>query len=229
MLPERPSSLVLAWWRVYCNYALRKHFHALRLYGHWQPAPKPRTAPTLYLANHLSFWDGIAINHVLLRDRLEPTFRVMVDEEQVRAHPFFRRVGAFSVNRKSPRDALRACAHAAELLNAGHSVLLFPQGSIRPAAEPLHLERGFTYILDRAPTANVVVLTLAYEFWEDQRPELLLHTSPDLPGASAGLDDTREHFLSGLTALRTASLHRDPGRIALQGRRGIQSIRFPGT
>ena len=230
VLPEQPNRLVQAWWNRYCPYALRKHFHALRAYGHWlPPAPNSPPPPTLYLANHLSFWDGIAINYALLFDRHHTTFRVMVDEEQVRAHPFFRRIGAFSVDRKSPRDALRACAHAASLLNSGHPVLLFPQGSIRPLHEPLHLERGFTYILDRAPTASVVILTLAYEFWEDQRPELLLHASPPLPGQSTGLNDTRARFAEGLEALRSASLTRNPGRVVLHGRRGIQSIRFPGT
>jgi 1-acyl-sn-glycerol-3-phosphate acyltransferase len=234
VLPEKPNRVIQFWWNSYCRRAIRKHFHALRLYGHFHSpadttsADAPRPA-TLYLANHLSFWDGIVAHHVLLQDRGHRALRIMVDENQVRRHPFFRRVGAFSVNRQSPRDGLRAIEHAARLLEQGLPVLLFPQGAIRPVGEDLRLERGFTYLLDRAPGASVVVLNLAYEFWEHQRPEVLLHASEPLPGKSFGLEDALKHFAAGADALRQASLSRNPGRIVLQREFDIRSLRFPGS
>lgn len=195
------------------------------LYGTGLP---PRSATgTLVLANHVSWWDGITLDLVLRPTH--PELRCMIDEVQVRKHPFFRRVGGFSVDRTSPRDAVRACAHAAGLLRSGRTVVVFPQGAIVPTGRPLALERGFTRILDDAPQAQVVIVALRYEFWEHQRPELLVHIGVPMPGVSAGLDDVAAAMNEGLGALQAVSNHRTPGRVLLRGRRAISEWRLPDS
>lgn len=225
MLREKPNPLIQAWWRWYCPFALRKHFHRVMLYGELA-SPLHSSSGTLYLANHLSFWDGIVLSHLLHSHYGEEQPRCMIDEAQIARHPFFRRVGGFSVDRTSPRDALRAIAHAADLLSAGHGVVLFPQGRIVPGEAPMQLERGFTYILDRAPRARVVALALRYEFWNDQRPELLVHLARPEPASTFGFDTAVTLLSRGLADLRRASLTRTPGEVVLRGRRSIAEL-FP--
>jgi hypothetical protein len=106
-------------------------------------------------------------------------------------------------------------------------VVLFPQGRIVPADAPLELERGFTYILDRAPAARVVVISLRYEFWTDQRPELLVHLSPPHPASSFGLDSARTVLGEELASLRQASLSRSEGLVLLRGRTSVADL-LPG-
>lgn len=229
MLVETPNPVVLAWWRWYCRYALRKHFHRVMLYGDLarpatEPTAEPGAAATLYLADHLSWWDGVLLFHLLGTRLGERGLRCMVDETQVRKHPFFRRVGCFSVDRTRPRDGLRAVRHAADLLERGHSVVVFPQGRIRPADAPVSLERGFTYLLDFFPAARVRVLTFRYDFWEHQRPELLAWSSPTLAGNAAGLDDIADTFRAGVETLRDASLRRAEGDLLLRCRRSIAEL-----
>ena len=51
----------------------------------------------------------------------------MMDEQGLRQYPFFRRIGAFSVNRDKPRDMLASLQYAAGLLQSGCPVWVFPR------------------------------------------------------------------------------------------------------
>lgn len=221
MLPERIHRPTVWWWRWYCGYALRKHFH--RVMGYGEPVPGAWGEGTLVLCNHVSWWDGIVLDWLLRGGHGD--LRCMIDEVQVRRHPFFRRVGGFSVDRGSGRDALRACVHAAALLRVGHTVVVFPQGAIVPAGREVVLERGFTRILDDAPGARVVVMALRYGFWEHQRPEVMVHVGGVMSGKSAGMEDVTAAMRSGVAALAEAEGQRRTGDVLLRGRRGIAEWR----
>ena len=181
MLPARPNRLVARWFDGWCRRALRRSFHAAHLYlpdggAAWDDADP--SAGRLYIANHASFWDGVLL-YWLLRRRLGTAGRrrvyAMVDAEQVAEHPFFRRCGAFSVDRSDARDGLAAVAYAADRLAEGAAVVIFPQGAIAPAdRRPLGFEGGLGRIVARCPSAAVVPVGLRYEFWLEQRPEAMV-------------------------------------------------------
>ena len=226
MLPAIPNPLVQRWFDWYCGYALRKHFHRVHLYG---DVPFDPARPTLYVASHSSFWDPLVMSRLIRTTRRQPAY-AMSDLVQVRRHPFFRRVGAFSVDRTSPRDGMRAVRYAADLLNAGgNAVVVFPQGGVRPPDErPLRFERGVERILSLAPAATVVVVALRYEFWLDQRPELLVDLSV---GAGREADPLRQQMVQGLDRLAAAGrAYRVGDRLLLVGRTSIANwpLRIPG-
>jgi hypothetical protein len=217
VLPALPNPLVRLWFDWYCGHALRKHFHRVHLYG---DAPFDPARATLYVANHVGFWDPIVVDHLIRRTRPQPPF-AMADLAQVRRHPFFRRVGAFSVDRTRPRDGMRAVRYAAQLLNGGpNAVLIFPQGGAEPAdARPLRFETGVERILALAPTASVMVVALRYEFWTDQRPELLVDVSA---GAGRTTGELQRQMTERLDALAAAGRERRRGdRLLVVGRRSI--------
>ena len=235
MLPAIPHPLVRRWFGWYCGRALGKHFHRVHQYG---DAPFDPARPTLYVAGHAGFWDPIVVNHLIRTRRPQPAF-VMSDIVQVTKHPFFRRVGAFSVDRTSPRDGLRAVRYAADVLNGAllngarhggpNAVVLFPQGGVRPQDErPVRFERGVERILALAPEAAVVVVALRYEFWTDQRPELLMDVSAATTRTADGL---HRQLTDRMDALAAAGLAYRPGdRILVTGRPSISdwSQRLPG-
>jgi 1-acyl-sn-glycerol-3-phosphate acyltransferase len=210
-----PSRIVQSWFDWYCRFALRKHFHALRLYG---DVPFDPLRPTLYAGNHSSFWDVIVTSHLIRRHRRQRAF-CMADAVQVRRHPFFRKVGAFSVDRSSRLDGGRALLHAVDLLNAGpNAVVIYPQGKAQHWSKPVDFEPGLGRVLERAPEAAVVIVALRYEFWLDQRPEVLVDLSTPVERTAAGI---REQLTKRLTMLGEAGREFRPGTILLEGRRSI--------
>ncbi len=222
MLPAIPNPIVQLWFNWYCRFALRKHFHRVHLFG---DVSFNAAASTIYIVNHASFWDVIAVNFVIHSRRRQPAY-CMSDLVQVKKHPFFRRVGAFSVDRTSPRDGLRAIQYAADLLNASPcAVVIFPRGKIEPAdRRPLKFERGVERLIDKCPAANLVCVALRYEFWLDQRAELLIDLS--IP-PERSIESMQSHMDARLAELALAGRSFTPGHhILLKGRRSISEWRL---
>lgn len=101
---------------------------------------------------------------------------VMMEEQQLRAYPLFRRLGAFSVVRKRPREAARSIEYAGRLLRNTDRVLwIFPQGETLPNDQrPLHLYAGAAHIIKQTGVAYAAPIALRYEFLDDFRPEALM-------------------------------------------------------
>ena len=178
MLEPKPNAFVSRWFDWYCGRALRKFFHRVHVYGASHTVPFDPNRSTVYVGNHSCFWDALVVNHWIKSTRRQPTY-CMVDADQVREHPFFRKIGGIAVERGKPRDAIRALDYAADRLrNAPCAVVIFPQGKIEPARQrPLGFERGVGRLLSKAPHCQVVLVALHYEFWLEQRPELLMDVS----------------------------------------------------
>jgi 1-acyl-sn-glycerol-3-phosphate acyltransferase len=228
MLEACPNPWVLRWFNWYCRYALRKHFHSIHVDGNLSA---DNARGRLYVANHSNFWDGLLLNF-LLRPLGQPLF-CMIEETQVRKHPFFRRVGGFSISRTNPRSAVRSLDYAAGLLNSGAAVILFPQGKLEPSDQrPLVLERGVIKLLEKAPECAVVPMALLYEFGQEQRPEILIRIGSEQSAgeftATGGLDRLQGQITELLDDLRSKYLSSQiPGRLALAGRPSISQWRGP--
>ena len=224
MLPATPNPLFLAWFDGWCRRALRQAFHQVHLYLD-RELPFEAKQSHLYVANHSSFWDGIVLYHWLRSRRRQPIY-CMIDEVQVREHPFFRRVGGFSVDRSNPRDGLRAIDYASELLNRNAmSVIVFPQGELRHNdVRPLGFESGVARIVEKCPGAKVITVALRYEFWTEQRAEALVsadefndrHQKRD-----AVMRSLEEQITGQLDRLQQRARGFETGEILLQGRPSI--------
>ena len=225
MLEAKPNALFLAWFDLWCRRALRKSFHQVHLYLDSE-LPFDANQAHLYIANHSSFWDGIVLYHWLRNRRRQPIY-CMIDEVQVREHPFFQRVGGFSVDRGRPRDGLRAIEYAAELLNRhSTSVIVFPQGELRHNdGRPLGFESGIARIIKKAPAANVIAVAMRYEFWREQRGEAMLSAQSIQIDPARDRDATvqllEETLTQQLDRLRERAVRREAGEILLQGRASI--------
>ncbi|GAA1772072.1 lysophospholipid acyltransferase family protein [Luedemannella helvata] len=211
--------------------ALRRHFARVLVRAEG-PLPDPAAGPVIAYANHPSWWDGYlayAVDRLVLRDRFRGY--LMVDEPQLVRYPFFRWVGAFSVDRDAPRSAAASVAYAASELAAGPARLLwiFPQGRLTPQEHrPLRVARGAAMIARRAGGATLWPVALRYEFGNRQRPDALVRLgvphavapAADPATVSAGMAQRLTGVVDRLAA-DVASGSLDGYHVLLRGRPGI--------
>jgi 1-acyl-sn-glycerol-3-phosphate acyltransferase len=157
--------------RPYLREITRRTFEAVRLLGE---APElPRDVPLIIVANHGTWWDGFFIyllNTVVLHRRLY----IMMLEEQLRRYRFFRRLGAFGIERGHPRSVRASLSYSAEvLMDASNCLCVFPQGSMRRLHDrPLGFKRGLESVLSmHGRAACILPVAIACEFLGERRPE----------------------------------------------------------
>lgn len=159
--------------RLLCRATLRVMGVRVRLKG-----AVPRE-PALYLANHLSWLDIVAI-----LARCDCTF---VAKREVRQWPLVgwlaTIMGVVWIDRTRKRDLLRAIPHLEATLRAGTSVLLFPEGTTSTGRQLLPFKSA---LVEGAVRAGVAVVPLAVTaaalppsdalYWTGE--ETLLHSIP---------------------------------------------------
>lgn len=188
---------------------------------------------TLFLANHSCWWDLFLV-HILNGSIPVDGYGMMEHFNMVR-FGFFRRIGAFSVDRTDPGAVRASLDYAAGLLRLPRAgVWVFPQGKIvGNDVRPLTFQNGIRALVRRSGRVRVVPVAFRYEFWQDERPEALVRFGepawvdrPDLPT----LVPTFERRLADeLDALRADAIaQRAEGAVGLfRGRRSI-SERYAG-
>lgn len=153
--------------------ALRRQLFAARAQGIARLRDELAAEPggTLILANHSCWWD-LYLAH-LLNETIPVDGYGMMEHANLARFGFFRRIGAFSVDRTSPTGVRASLDYTCELLrgpNAG--VWLFPQGRIvGNDVRPLDFRPGLRTLVRRAGRLRVVVAAFRYEFWQEERPE----------------------------------------------------------
>ena len=148
-------------------YLLRRHFRSFSIHDIIAHSPRP----AFYIMNHSSWWDGLLIYH-WLRRRSHHQHYLMMDEQQMSRYRFFRRIGAFSVDKTSRRGILESLQYAVNLLKSGKAVWLFPQGDICHLDQrPLDFQSGAAYILQHCAEIPVIPVTMVYTMGLHQKPE----------------------------------------------------------
>lgn len=162
-----------------------------RSFGHFlgQNIRTIPTQPAIFIANHSSWWDGLLF-FFLNRTVWKHDIHMMMHEKNLEKYKFFRKLGAFSIDKKNPKDIIRSLQYADELLKSGKSVVLFPQGDeFHQEIRPLTFHSGIGYMLEKHPEVPVISITFYYSFRHEQKPEVWIHQSDSLsieeiPGTS---------------------------------------------
>jgi len=186
-------------------------------------------AGTLFVANHSCWWDLFLVH--LLNESIPVDGYGMMEHFNLLRFGFFRRIGAFSVDRADPASVRASLDYAAGLLRGPRAgVWVFPQGKIESNdVRPLIFQKGIRALTRRAGRVRIVPVAFRYEFWQDERPEALVRFGapsvvdrPDLPG----LIPTFERRLTEeLDALRLDATAQRPDRFAvlMEGRSSISA------
>lgn len=168
MIIAKKSALFEAGFNIYLTPLIRFSFS--RLLGQGVKAIPDK--PVLFIANHSSWWDGLVFFY-LNRTIWHHDIHMMMHEEGLRKHSFFRYLGAFSINRQKPKEILTSLQYAEALLKQGKSVVLFPQGDeFHLETRPLAFQAGAAYLIEHCPEVPIVPLSFYYSFGHQQKPEL---------------------------------------------------------
>ena len=196
MIEASPSPLFARLFAVYAGWTIRRHFRAVYVRGN---LPDTRS-PLLICVHHAGWWDPILLFH-LSRRRYPGRHFTMMEEANLRRYRFFRKLGAFGIDRASAVGPLASLRYAlARLSEPASRVWIFPQGAIAPVdRRPLEVDPGASWIAARA-RVPVVAVAIRYEFREDQLPEAFVSFS----SASMVHDERNESDADPVRELLTA-------------------------
>jgi 1-acyl-sn-glycerol-3-phosphate acyltransferase len=189
----------LCTWAVeaYLRTKMRSAFGGLWLRG----ALPPRNTGLLVYANHTNWWDGFVV-HALAQAAGWDAYCLM-EEKNLQRYPFLTRIGAFSVRPGHLPSALASLRYAKGLLRKKATVVLFPEGKIRPFGESLLRLEGGVEVLARASQALCLPVAIRYAFFEDEKPDVLLEVGEPHPAVSlAGFAERLGAGVASLQAVR---------------------------
>ncbi len=179
---------------LYNRNLIRRRFEGLRVAGLDHLRRHETNTPQLLYANHSSWWDGLVMFQLARECKLD--LYAMMEEKQLRRYPFHRKLGAFSVVRARPREALESIEYAANLLrHSSRTLLIFPQGETAPNdTRPLKFYNGAARIIERVGEIDVVPVALRYEFLDEFRPQIFARV-----GAAEHIEVTKDFNVKQLT------------------------------
>lgn len=175
MIPAKKNKLIGSLFALYHKRLLKKHFFAINLTGSENLKLINNSLPVILYANHSNWWDGF-IAYLLTNRTLKKDDYLMMDIEQMKKYSFFKYIGAFSVNRNIPAEAVRSLNYAAKMLSNSNKYLwIFPQGEMFPQDKrPLKFYSGITKITEKCGNVNLVPVCFRYEFIMEQRPDVFI-------------------------------------------------------
>ena len=155
------------------------------LRGVWLRGEVPSGAAVIAPSHH-SWWDGYVLRE--LAWQTGQPFTVLMSERQLSNFPFLRSVGAIGAHELRP--ALRA-------LQAGHWLVVFPEGRMEPPG-PLRRVEGGAAWLAKVSGAPMTPVALRVVLRGQPKPEAYLRFGQAATGAD--LPDALQHELDLLDA-----------------------------
>lgn len=154
---------------------IRRRFHSLRISGLTEIVGRDVRVPLLLYANHSSWWDGLVAFEISRKCSLESF--IMMEERQLEKLFLFRKLGAFSVIKENPREALKSIDYAAQILKKDfrRSLWIFPQGEILPNdLRPVRFFNGISRIIKKTGRVQILPVAIRYEFLGNFKPEIFV-------------------------------------------------------
>ncbi len=155
------------------RWKLRHHFHGIHAQGlgPLREAIDEDPSGVLFLGNHSSWWDFFMAHWINVTVPVDGYG--MTEHSNMLKYGFFKRIGAYSVDRNDPASVRESLDYTAELLRRPRAgVWLFPQGTIAcNDVRPLEFQGGLRLLLRRAGRLRIVPVALRFEYWQDERPE----------------------------------------------------------
>lgn len=179
-IPARKSSFFIRIFRIYVRLLFKRRFKQVWLRQEYTPGPESKT---VYYLNHHSWWDGI-IPLMLNEYRFKQQARALMEDTQMKQYSFFKKIGAFSINRDDPRKAITSLRYAVQSMKRERaSLFIYPEGKITPAGSEMSFEGGLAWLQSKVPEADYVPIGIYIHTIRHDKPELHLHI-----GEAADLD-----------------------------------------
>lgn len=204
-----------------------RRFSAFNVAGLKEFENRDKTIPIIVYANHSSWWDGLIAFQ--LCKFLKSDAYSMMEEKNFLKHRFHQKIGAFSVIRENPRDAVKSINYAVKMLREKENRLLwiFPQGEIQANdIRPLHFFNGLGRIVEKVGKCYTVPIALRYEQRGEFKPEIFVKI-----GAPALIETTKNINSKDLTVeftkLLTENLDQIKTDISINNLEHYQNLLLP--
>lgn len=163
-------------WKIYVSKTLLKRFASIRVKNVESVLNSNQNYPMIFIAQHNNWFDGM-LGWYLCDEMFNIDMNIMV--EDLAKFPLLRKVGAFSVSKKSPKSILKALNYSVDFLNKKEAALyIFPQGIINPPNHrPLNFTHGVSYIAQRLENVNIFLVAPKYVYLRLGAPEILVDFS----------------------------------------------------
>lgn len=189
--------------------------------------------PIIVCCNHPSWWDPamfILLMHILMPGRAG--FGPM-EATALRRYGLLRKMGVFAIDPETRGGASHFLRAGLRILGDPRSVLwVTAEGAFTdPRVRPVRLRAGVAHLARRVPDAVILPLALEYPFWNERRPEALVHFGPPVgPAAASSVSEWTAALEAALTRtmdeLAAMSMTRDPALFVelLHGRTGVGGV-----
>jgi len=175
-IPAKENRLFITMFRQYVWWLFRRRFNAVYVRQDYTPTSSSRS---IYYGNHNSWWDGLIpllLNEYILKQQA----RAIMEDKQMKKYPFFKWIGAFSVDRGNSRRAIYTLRYALQSMNRDNAALyLYPEGTIVPFIRSLHpsYEGGLTWLATKLSNVDIVPMHIYINTHNSHKPELLIWLS----------------------------------------------------
>lgn len=209
-LPTIPriSKFWLKGFRWTANKLFRHKFNALRYLAPPDWAP-PQGSLIIY-ANHPGWWDPIVAT--LMAERWFPDHRhyFPMDAEPLSKQIAFDKIGFLPVDRTKPAGSRSFLRTAKQILQHPNCVIwITPQGLLTdPRVRPIEILPGLALIANH-PDIQMMPLALEHTFWNDSKPETLVHVDHPHPAGEHPLQLAEQKLTTLLDQLSSKSCSRD--------------------
>ncbi len=158
-------------YKLYLNRLLRKNFSRFLILNEFPDISADKGL--MITPNHFSWWDGFFINYVLSKYLKRKPYLMML-EEQLSKYPFFRRVGAFSINPGSIAEIKESLSFAKKIVSSpGNYLIFYPQGEIQPNdASGITLKKGLLHITENS-AAEVLIVSFKVCYGNKKLPDVI--------------------------------------------------------
>jgi len=191
-IPAQESTLFMKAFRIYTRWLFKRRFSAVWLKQEYEPCS---VCKTVYYLNHHSWWDGL-IPFLLNEYRFHQQARALMEDKQMKKYKFFRKIGAFSINRDDPRKAITSMRYAVQSFQRDRaSLFIYPEGKITPVGSSMDFEGGLAWLSDKLPDVHFVPVGIYMHTIRSDKPELHLHVgSPNRFNESMSNDERTRLF-----------------------------------
>jgi 1-acyl-sn-glycerol-3-phosphate acyltransferase len=171
-IPAKESSLFIKFFRLYTWLLFKWRFKAVWLKQEYEPGSGQKT---IYYLNHHSWWDGL-IPLLLNEFRFHQQARALMEDQQMKKYSLFQKIGAFSINRKDPRQAITSLRYAVQSFQRENaSLFIYPEGTMTPAGSKMNFEGGVGWLSRKLPEVDMVPIGIYIHTIRHDKPELHLH------------------------------------------------------
>ncbi len=151
----QPAPSKFSPWLLSLVYPLGRHFVFPLYFGAIEVQGReylPQSGPVIFAPTHRSRWDAVMVPYAVGWHITGRHLRYMVSADEVTGLQgwFIRRLGGFPINTKRP--AIASLRHGVDLLEAGETLVIFPEGNIFREEEIQPLKPGLARLAIQAET-----------------------------------------------------------------------------